>query len=614
MRAKEISTEWYFDIINPVLAEICRKNKIAVYTFGNMIHSKGNMPYSMGNNYVHEPRIVEACSGKEPAMPKGGSIARWFVEMGQCAKILNPKTVQAILDLAEQIDDYTYFYEIEQVHIDPFAPNSFIAIEKRLWNEARQYGLTETEYKAQSGDAYPLCERLHEGVGVRKPTDISSCEFEVEMTSPYGADDLRKLICETTGTAISVAQKCKIPTVTSDDMQPPISGTAFSITAISGKEKTAITEHIKRSGGKVVTEYSPKTAAFIAKQLEAAKFIEENSDSKSMVYKLVTNSLLSGIARKILGEKVYIIRYEDFINGTKEEKPAQDVVSEEQTFNEQGELVMTIAQAEAVWTVKTGKTGYTVSGYTGKDETLFVPAYIDGKPVETIGKGKKNAVVKKVIIPGTIKKICTGAFPGYKQLADVVFTNEKVAIGDCAFTDCPLLLDENHCLVMRGVLHDSDQQGDVVIPGYVRVIPQSFMQKSSIKHMTSLTLMDGIEEIGQDAFNNCKELKKLVICDTVTEFFGGFSGCYSLETIDLGNSIERIPFAEFAFCKSLKRVTIGKNVKEIACQAFAECTALRDIYYNGTMEQWNSLRKVQNWDCNTSDLVIHCEDGDFENK
>ena len=302
------------------------------------------------------------------------------------------------------------------------------------------------------------------------------------------------------------------------------------------------------------------------------------------------------------------------INGTKEEKPAQDVVSEEQTFNEQGELVMTIAQAEAVWTVKTGKTGYTVSGYTGKDETLFVPAYIDGKPVETIGKGKQNAVVKKVIIPGTIKKICTGAFPGYKQLADVVFTNEKVAIGDCAFTDCPLLLDENHCLVMRGVLHDSDQQGDVVIPGYVRVIPQSFMQKSSIKHMTSLTLMDGIEEIGQDAFNNCKELKKLVICDTVTEFFGGFSGCYSLETIDLGNSIERIPFAEFAFCKSLKRVTIGKNVKEIACQAFAECTALRDIYYNGTMEQWNSLRKVQNWDCNTSDLVIHCEDGDFENK
>ena len=55
-------------------------------------------------------------------------------------------------------------------------------------------------------------------------------------------------------------------------------------------------------------------------------------------------------------------------------------------------------------------------------------------------------------------------------------------------------------------------------------------------------------------------------------------------------------------------------MKEIACQAFAECTALRDIYYNGTMEQWNSLRKVQNWDRNTSDLVIHCEDGDFENK
>ena len=210
MRAKDITTEWYFDIINPVLAEICRKNKVAVYTFGNMIHSKGNMPYSMGTARVREPRVVEACSGKAPGLPNGGSITRWFVDMGQCAKILNPKTAQTILDLAEQIDSYTYFYEIEQVHIDPFAPNSFIAIEKRLWNEARQYGLTELEYQNQGrAEAYPLCERLHEGVGVRKPTDISECAFRIELTSPYEFEEteLRKLMRETTEKAIPVARK-----------------------------------------------------------------------------------------------------------------------------------------------------------------------------------------------------------------------------------------------------------------------------------------------------------------------------------------------------------------------------------------------------------------------
>ena len=59
MRAKDRRTEWYFDIINPVLAEICRKNKVAVYVTGNMVQSKGDMPYSMGNGWVKEPRFVE---------------------------------------------------------------------------------------------------------------------------------------------------------------------------------------------------------------------------------------------------------------------------------------------------------------------------------------------------------------------------------------------------------------------------------------------------------------------------------------------------------------------------------------------------------------------------
>jgi hypothetical protein len=377
----------------------------------------------MGTARVREPRVAEACSGKAPGLPNGGSITRWFVEMGQCAKILNLKTAQTILDLAEQIDSYTYFYEIEQVHIDPFAPNSYIAIEKRLWNEARQYGLTELEYQNQGrAEAYPLCERLHEGVGVRKPTDISECAFRIELTSPYEFEEteLRKLMRETTEKAIPVARKCTIPTIQSDELQVPISGTAFSITAISGKEKTAVTEHIKRNGGKVATEYSPKTTVFIAKELCEEKFIKTNSDQKNYVINLVNNSLLSGLARKMLGEKVYIVQYEDFLGGAKKEEPKPETSVQDQTLNDQGELVMTMAQAEAVWTVKAGKTGYTISGYKGKDEFLHVPAYIDGMPVDTVGKGKKNQFVKKIVIPKTVQKVNTGAFPDYVNLEELV--------------------------------------------------------------------------------------------------------------------------------------------------------------------------------------------------
>ena len=140
MRATEDRMSWYFDIINPVLAELCRKHKIKVYTSGNMVHSKGNMPYTCGTSLVPEPRLVESHTGRGPANPSGGSIAHWFAEMVKNAKLADDKTCGIIIELASLIDGYTYFYEIEHVSVAPDTFDSFIAIEKgcgmRLCNMA----------------------------------------------------------------------------------------------------------------------------------------------------------------------------------------------------------------------------------------------------------------------------------------------------------------------------------------------------------------------------------------------------------------------------------------------------------------------------------------------
>jgi hypothetical protein len=56
MRAKDDKMSWYFDIVNPVLAELCRRYGVKVYTAGNMIQSKGNMPHSCGTSWRSSPR------------------------------------------------------------------------------------------------------------------------------------------------------------------------------------------------------------------------------------------------------------------------------------------------------------------------------------------------------------------------------------------------------------------------------------------------------------------------------------------------------------------------------------------------------------------------------
>ena len=66
----------------------------------------------------------------------------------------------------------------------------------------------------------------------------------------------------------------------------------------------------------------------------------------------------------------------------------------------------------------------------------------------------------------------------------------------------------------------------------------------------------------------------------------------------------------------IKEITIPKSVKTIQARAFAECDNLSNIYFDGTIEEWNTIDKKDDWDksffnsewaiCN---VTIHCSDG-----
>ena len=62
-----------------------------------------------------------------------------------------------------------------------------------------------------------------------------------------------------------------------------------------------------------------------------------------------------------------------------------------------------------------------------------------------------------------------------------------------------------------------------------------------------------------------------------------------LTDIVLPHCIERIPMGAFAGCSSLKAITIPRKVKIIKEGTFAGCNQLEDIYYEGTMEEWEKI-------------------------
>ena len=77
--------------------------------------------------------------------------------------------------------------------------------------------------------------------------------------------------------------------------------------------------------------------------------------------------------------------------------------------------------------------------------------------------------------------------------------------------------------------------------------------------------------------------------------YGAFSGCSSLTSITIPDSVTSIGRCAFYDCSNLASIIIPDSVKYIYQAACYNCTSLAHIYYKGTKEQWNAITKGTNW-------------------
>ena len=74
---------------------------------------------------------------------------------------------------------------------------------------------------------------------------------------------------------------------------------------------------------------------------------------------------------------------------------------------------------------------------------------------------------------------------------------------------------------------------------------------------------------------------------------------------DIGNEA-------FAYCDNLNSVTIPSSIEDIGSWVFSFCLNLTSIIYNGTKDQWESIKKDSKWNYSSSIKKIICIDGDIE--
>lgn len=254
---------------------------------------------------------------------------------------------------------------------------------------------------------------------------------------------------------------------------------------------------------------------------------------------------------------------------------------------------------------------------------------------------RDSTVIESIIVSNTITRIGDYAFSGCINLTKVILPDSVVLLGWATFSGCENL----ESITMSRNIEE--------------IATYAFLQ---CKNLKSITLYGSVKSIGYQAFAGCVNLEDIVIPKSVECIEGyAFSGCEKITSVTIPQKVIEIGEGAFAGCKNLIHIsvdsqnpvydsmnncivlkdkneiiavcnnftipagiesigqeaisgvditglTIPKSVKNIEMMAISRCDNLKDIFYEGTLEDWASITKDSFWFLGNEDCYVHCTD------
>ncbi|MBR6563737.1 MAG: leucine-rich repeat protein [Clostridia bacterium] len=223
-------------------------------------------------------------------------------------------------------------------------------------------------------------------------------------------------------------------------------------------------------------------------------------------------------------------------------------------------------------------------------------SYLSSKSNKCYVLVKPNSrTITSFSVPANTKIVMGYAFDGCNQLTTVTVPNSVVYVGIAAFANCSalqsltvpyveylaLFFGTNSGSGLYGIECD-DRGGTFYLPESLKTLTVNGgkIRKrafSSCNSLTTVTLPNGITEIGEAAFYNCSGLKSINLPESL-EYLGdyAFYNC-ALTNVALAGSIKSIGARCFQECRKLAKVSIGGSVTDIGECAFIGCVALQTL-------------------------------------
>ena len=212
-----------------------------------------------------------------------------------------------------------------------------------------------------------------------------------------------------------------------------------------------------------------------------------------------------------------------------------------------------------------------------------------------------------VSIPVSVTSIGTYAFHEIPGLTDVYYDGTRSEWNEISIERCnESLLDAAiHCsddylreytyVIENGEITITGYSGtasELVIPAEIDGYPVTAIGESAFSYnneLLSVIIPDSVTTLGRGAFVFCENLESVTIGNGVTcinEWT--FENCGYLKSITLSSGVTRIEEGAF-HSTGLKTISIPGSVTYIGNRVFEYCSSLTDIYYDGTMAEWNMI-------------------------